>query len=343
MDLTPQLFTDEVEFRESRRGYNRAEVDEFLDKVADSVAQLQEQVTAAEERAQRAEQQLATAGKQDRSVRPAAPDEDEVAEEARRTLLLAQRTADAAVREAKEEAIRRTTQAEEEATRLVRDADAEAGRRRDDAHRRLTGEIGELEAHREAVRADLDRLRAFVDGQRDRIGTSAAELRRYLDDPGGLTVEPAPPEATGPAPTFVEPAAEEVSVDPEPVAAEEHPEVVEEPAVVQDPVVLDAEVEDLPDATVPEPDVDPVDDRATEPDDDLGPSTEAVALPDNAAEGADAPGPASSGDEDAFLAELRKAMTDDDDSEPLGPAPEEELIPDRRALRPRARFGRRTR
>ena len=77
MDLTPRLLT-EVEFREEWRGYNRKDVNDFLDRVADAVGELQERLRDASERATQAERRLL-----ERS------DEDEI----RRTLVLAQRTA----------------------------------------------------------------------------------------------------------------------------------------------------------------------------------------------------------------------------------------------------------
>ena len=47
MELTPQLLTDEIDFRVALRGYDRNEVDDFLERVAVAVGQLQQQLAVA--------------------------------------------------------------------------------------------------------------------------------------------------------------------------------------------------------------------------------------------------------------------------------------------------------
>ena len=91
MDLSAKLLR-EVEFRTSLRGYDTDEVDEFLEKVAVAVEELQEKMRQLAYRAERAERSV--------SDRAAEEDDDSI----RRTLVLAQRTADLAVREAQEQA-----------------------------------------------------------------------------------------------------------------------------------------------------------------------------------------------------------------------------------------------
>src|SRR5687768_8336712 len=103
MDLTPQLLT-EVEFSEQWRGYNKNDVDDFLERVAMAVGELQERIREAAARAEQAE------GK--RSV-----DDDEI----RRTLVLAQRAAASAVEEAQAEATRLRQEAEERAQAVLGD------------------------------------------------------------------------------------------------------------------------------------------------------------------------------------------------------------------------------
>ena len=59
MELTPQLLTDEIDFRIAVRGYDRNEVDDFLERVAVAVGQLQAQLSKAVSRAKAAEKRLA--------------------------------------------------------------------------------------------------------------------------------------------------------------------------------------------------------------------------------------------------------------------------------------------
>lgn len=60
MELTPELLTDEIDFRVAVRGYDRNEVDDFLERVAVAVGQLQDQLAKAVERARKAESSLAS-------------------------------------------------------------------------------------------------------------------------------------------------------------------------------------------------------------------------------------------------------------------------------------------
>src|SRR5687768_5900062 len=119
MDLTPQVI-NEVEFSMARRGYDPDQVDEFLEKVAVAVgelterlAELRERVATAERRADEAERRAAEQPERVVAAAPVPTPSPSAAavsaaaeaelETLKRTLLLAQRTADAAVREAQEE------------------------------------------------------------------------------------------------------------------------------------------------------------------------------------------------------------------------------------------------
>src|SRR6476660_9747511 len=101
MDVTPQVI-NEVEFHQKMRGYDPDEVDDFLERVASAVEQFIERVRVAEQRAAAAERRAAELDKQ-RGGAPAAPvtqaaaaPEGDETDAIKRTLVLAQRTADAA-------------------------------------------------------------------------------------------------------------------------------------------------------------------------------------------------------------------------------------------------------
>src|SRR4051794_9269230 len=117
MELTLKRLLEQAEFtmlKGRRRGYDQTEVDDFLDRASAMAAQVESHMQALEAAAsgggaaapapadveaeieRRVSERLATA--------PTAPSEEETAEEVRRTIVLAQRTADAAVREAREDA-----------------------------------------------------------------------------------------------------------------------------------------------------------------------------------------------------------------------------------------------
>lgn len=232
MELTPQLLTDEVDFRVAFRGYDQDEVDDFLERVAEAVGQLLDQLNQAVERARSAEARLqkvqldaATSKPVSAPVEEVAPsapepqavsavdtaraeaaqaEADDLNDELRRTLVIAQRTADAVIAEARESAEQLTEEARvradrtvgeanERAERVVADAEAEAQRRRDEASGRLAAEISELERVREAIRSDVGILERHLGEQRTRVRETVQVLRRIVEDPRSFEPAAIPP------------------------------------------------------------------------------------------------------------------------------------------------------
>lgn len=194
----------EVEFSSSLRGYNTDEVDEFLESVADAVDRLQEEARKAVERAEVAER-----GVRDR---PGLEDEESI----RRTLVLAQRTADLAIREAQEEAASILDRARGEAESLVGDARDSASRITSEAERRLRDEVARLGASREGLRKEVDTLVSLLGAERERLTETLGAALRYVErslspsaDLLSLT-PPAPGGITDVAPGGAEPSPKEV-------------------------------------------------------------------------------------------------------------------------------------
>jgi DivIVA domain-containing protein len=210
MDLTPQTL-HAVEFREARRGgYNTRDVDDFLERVAAGVGHLHERVRDLAARAEAAEGRLVEAQQQldEAHRRPMAPPApaarvspvQEADDTLRRTLVLAQRTADATIKEAKQEANRLLEEARTEASRTRATAESEARRGAEAARAAIAAELDDLVDRRDAVRTDLDTLNHHLDDQRERVRAGIDDLRRILDD-GRLTPEAVPPlAAVEPAP-----------------------------------------------------------------------------------------------------------------------------------------------
>ena len=157
MDVTPQVI-NEVEFHQKMRGYDPDEVDDFLERVAVAVAQLTDRRQDAEARATAADQRAADLDQKVRELgeRPA-KGEDE-SETLKRTLVLAQKTADAAVKEAQDEAQRTVAEAHQKADalitearttshRLVTEAEVEARKTSEETRQRILDEIVALEEH----------------------------------------------------------------------------------------------------------------------------------------------------------------------------------------------------
>src|SRR4051794_3580826 len=362
MDVTPQVI-NEVEFHQKMRGYDPDEVDDFLERVASAVEQFLERVRVAETRAAAAERRAAEL-EQQRGARPAPvtkpvaaeTDETDATDAIKRTLVLAQRTADAAVKEAEEEASRtlRTAQeqvqrlyaeAQEQARKLVIDAESDARKKSDDPRQRLVKEIITLEATRDALRADQGILERHLDEQRLRLRSSIGELQRLLDDPGRLRVTTSPDLSGASMPDFVD--SGDVDADVEPVADVEPGEPGEPPAD-DDVINLDAAPANGDDEIeVQKPITGGV--TFTPPDEGAAPSPTArassspvaVVTEDDdewvrfAKGELDSPPAVSTVTEgavdDAYLSELRKAMLDDTSASTLDPSEH----------RARTRFGRR--
>lgn len=202
MDITPQLLKD-IKLSDSFRGYNKDEVDELIERVGAAIVQLQTRLRDALERAEQAESRAATAGTRSESE-----------ETLRRTLVLAQRTADAAIAEANVEAqrtladahdhaARTVAEANERASRLLTDAEAQASmlRAETDAEVRriaeesrapLVDDIRELERVRGFLRDDIELLERHLGAQRTRLRNQVAELSRFVEETAPLQVDPLP-------------------------------------------------------------------------------------------------------------------------------------------------------
>ena len=199
MELTPQTL-HAVEFREARRGgYNTRDVDDFIERIAASVGHMNERVREAQHRADAAEARLVDMQHELDELRrrpPAAapaPEVSETDETLRRTLVLAQRTADATIKEAKEEANRVLSEAREEAARTRAEAEAEARRGADSARVSAQQEVEMLISDRDKLKADLELLTRRIDEQRNQLRSGITEMQRLLDDPSSL--KPLPPVA----------------------------------------------------------------------------------------------------------------------------------------------------
>jgi cell division initiation protein len=225
-ELSPVYLREGVEFSVKLRGYDLEQVDDFLDRMADGIESLQQQLRRTTERAVRAEQLAA--------------DNAETEQALRRTLVVAQRTADEVIAEANADAGRRREEAEATARSIIVAAEAEAARLASEAQRTLRDDIAALERARDALQADVDALDRHVAEERER-------LRRLAD--GDLVVAPAPaptdldvpPEPVVPEPVVAEAVHAVDAVDVEPVADDV---VVTESDPADSDVALDVDIPD---------------------------------------------------------------------------------------------------
>lgn len=228
MELSPKAITN-VEFHLVRKGYDPDEVRAFLTQVAKGVEALQTQLTNADARARAAvaRMQELSASSPSAAAAAAAPaeqtapvaavpavvaaepiassgDTDTIA----KTLLLAQRTADATVAEAQSKAAAIVSSAEDRARTVVDQAEARAGvltreaeaqaaatidKAKADAieesaseRARIQAELATMRAERDQLQASVTELSAHLIEHRGRLETTIAGMRQVLDDSRGL-------------------------------------------------------------------------------------------------------------------------------------------------------------
>jgi DivIVA domain-containing protein len=213
MDINPQRVRT-AEFRTVKKGLDATQVQAFLHAVADELERAQNQSTAMEARARAAVARLQElsddAGSQsDASAEMLRPSEAAVeqasisasadqSETISRTLLLAQRTADTTVAEARSEAERLRAEAEAEASQqigssreiaesLLVAARSEARKVGEEERSAMEGEVNSLLARRDFLESDVDHLEQFLVDQRNRLREAASQIVDLTERvPGGL-------------------------------------------------------------------------------------------------------------------------------------------------------------
>ena len=293
-----------MRFAEQWRGYRTDEVDEFVDQVADAFDQLEARLEDAAQRTARAERRLEERG----------PDED-----LGRTLVLAQRTADAALAEAQAEAARLVNEAEERARSILTDLEERKAQLEAEIEARIQTELVEVSERRAALEADVEHLGSYVEHHRSRLVEELRTHLGWLERDGAL--EPlAVPALRSPAATATAATADRQEAHPAPVddparGGGPTPAPTNDPRREVDPQGgqaggLRSDGIVLEDSEVIQwggPDADQVDAVASRDVDEVSDDiTDEVA------------GDVDSSD-DPFIAELRRAV---DDPEPLGPRDE---------------------
>ncbi len=198
MEMSPQRVRG-AEFKTVRKGADPDELKVFLNDVADELERAQNQSTAMEARARAAVARLQEVSGSGAAAPPATVDASvDEAETISRTLLLAQRTADTTVAEArgdatrivgsaKDEAAATLDSAREMASQLLDEARGEA-RRVGEAERLAIGsEVEALKARRDFLESDVEQLELFLTEQRSRLREAATSLVDMTERvPGGL-------------------------------------------------------------------------------------------------------------------------------------------------------------
>lgn len=167
LDLSPKTLR-EVEFREKLRGYHPDDVDDFLERVAAGLETLLDRLREANDRANRLEARATDRVDDDDALK--------------RTLVLAQRTADLAIQEAQETAGKTLAAAEEEARALLTRAESHANDLLRMGEEQLRSDLVRLEASRDQMFAELEALSAWMDGERNRLRIALSDALAHIED-----------------------------------------------------------------------------------------------------------------------------------------------------------------
>lgn len=165
--VAPSRWVRETVFREKLRGYHPSDVDSFLDQVAFAFDELEARLRDAEERAAKAAGETAVAVADDEMVR--------------RTLTLAQRTAELAIAEAERQAAELVERARGESEGMIAAAEAESAAIRERERSKLVAELTHLESARAVAAEDLDELAARRRREHDRLTAVLRELHDVVE------------------------------------------------------------------------------------------------------------------------------------------------------------------
>ena len=215
MDVTPQLI-EQIDFAEKFRGYDPDQVDDFLERVGATLAELTKTSRDAIARAERAEAELRNAPEASRApaAAAAAMSDEEEAMQSTRTLMMAKRTADAAIadarqeaqklvadartaaeqqaREARTEADRIVGEARVNADQMTQKATAEANREYGARRDQILAEIGELENRKVGMASQLVAIEGRLEEYRSALSGVHGAIGAVLDDPETALRSPLP-------------------------------------------------------------------------------------------------------------------------------------------------------
>ncbi len=187
----------DIRFEEELRGYSKSQVDRVLENLAplaDEIELIQQRLAEAESRAASAEARLMERmqAPAPAPVAPVAPEPSPIPatpadfdETLRRTLLMAQRTADETVREATDEAERLRNNAHNEADQMVAKARAESAALSEEAEQRRSVMMDEALAEKQRLlseaRTEAEARRTMLETElNDAEGSLRAELLEQI-------------------------------------------------------------------------------------------------------------------------------------------------------------------
>jgi cell division initiation protein len=207
MDLTARE-VHEKQFHDAWRGYNQEEVDDFLDRVADTLERIQRENAALQRRVSELDQTVATSR--------------EAEEMLKKTLVTAQQAAEEAISKARAKAEELVAEAEDRVRKAETEAREKAGAVEAEMRRKSSDAERDFQARKRDLDASIEKLTAFEKELKQRLKTFLDEQLRSLETLEGRK----PPEIRLPS---ARPAR------PEPARATTDPRGAERPRAVASP------------------------------------------------------------------------------------------------------------
>lgn len=197
MELSSQAINS-TEFAQVRKGYDPEEVKSFLARVGAAVDEMRSHLVASDARAR-----AAMARVQELSARePVMSGDTDVIS---KTLLMAQRTADAAVADAQKSADATLADADHRSRSMLTDAEARSSDMVRQAELMATthmeSELRALNERKAALNTEVEQLNERIVAERERVAAVIESLQRLLRSPEGLgtlSYRPAPVAAAAP-------------------------------------------------------------------------------------------------------------------------------------------------
>jgi DivIVA domain-containing protein len=197
MELSSQAING-IEFDQVRKGYDPEQVKSFLSRVGAAVDEMRSHLVASDARAR-----AAMARVQELSARePAAvgsADTDVIS----KTLLMAQRTADAAVADAQKSADATLADADARSKTMIADSEARSTEMVRQAELMATShmesELRTLKERKASLSTEVDGLNERIVAERERVAAVIESLQRLLRSPEGLGTLSYRPTAPAPA------------------------------------------------------------------------------------------------------------------------------------------------
>ncbi|MDQ3964408.1 MAG: DivIVA domain-containing protein [Actinomycetota bacterium] len=177
----------EKQFHDAWRGYNQEEVDDFLDRVAETLDRLIRENRAFHQRIKELDQTVATGR--------------ETEDMLKKTLVSAQKAAEEAIAQARAKAETLIAQAEERVTKANDEARTRLATLENDLRRKTLDADRTHAAHTRDLEASIERLRSFETELKQRLKTFLEQQLRALDTlVGQQPTQPATPRSA-PEPT----------------------------------------------------------------------------------------------------------------------------------------------